>query len=247
MIKAITFDLDDTLWAVDPVIQHANRTLWEWLHVHAPAMTAQFVLEDLNEGSRLRAGILQRHPQIAHSMTQIRLRLLHECLLQSGYSDADAEVLANNAFDAFIEARHEVELFAHARSMLEKLKQQGMILGALSNGNAEVSRTGLADLFDFQFNADQVGAAKPHPLMFQKALEYLNIQPEEVVHVGDHPVNDIQAAAQLGFWTIWVNLDAGPWPGGRPADAEVTSLEHLPAAVTAIQAMKATNSQEACV
>ncbi|WP_315982217.1 hypothetical protein [Aliamphritea spongicola] len=36
MIKCITFDLDDTLWAVDPVITHANNTLYGWLDEHAP-------------------------------------------------------------------------------------------------------------------------------------------------------------------------------------------------------------------
>lgn len=235
MIKAITFDLDDTLWAVSPVIQHANRTLWDWLHTHTPLLTQHFALSDLNEGSALRAGLLQRCPEIAHSVTQIRLKLLEECLAHCGYTAVEAAELALSAFEAFIEARHEVEFFAHARSMLENLHQQGYRLGALSNGNAEVSRTGLADLFDFQFNADQVGQAKPHPLMFETALAHSGLDARQVIHVGDHPINDVKAAQQLGIWTIWVNLEAGAWPGGQPADVEVTSLEHIPAAVAAIR------------
>lgn len=244
MIKAITFDLDDTLWAVDPVIKHANRTLWDWLHAHAPLFTQRYELNDLNEGSALRAGLLQRYPEISHSVTQIRLRLLEECLVQCGYNEAEAVALSLNAFEAFIEARHEVEFFAHTRSMLENLHQQGYRLGALSNGNAEVSRTGLADLFDFQFNADQVGQAKPHPLMFETALKHSGLDARQVIHVGDHPVNDVQAAQQLHIWTIWVNLEASAWSGGQPADAEVTSLEHLPAAVEAIRAKAA---KQACL
>lgn len=235
MIRAITFDLDDTLWAVDPVITHANRTLWEWLNANAPSMTAQFVLSDLNEGSALRAELLKKYPDIAHSVTQIRLRLLEECLRQSGYDEQQSAILAHNAFEAFIAARHEVELFAHARTMLETLHSQGFVLGALSNGNAEVKRTGLADLFDFQFNADHVGQAKPHPLMFEKALALHQLSPKEVVHVGDHPVNDIQAAADLSIWTVWVNLNSSEWPSGIPeATATITSLDQLPAAITAI-------------
>ncbi|WP_235263598.1 HAD family hydrolase [Nitrincola sp. A-D6] len=156
MIKAITFDLDDTLWAVGPVIQQANRTLWDWLHAHTPLFTQRYVLDDLNEGSALRAELLQRYPDITHSVSQIRLKLLEECLTHCGYSAVEAAELSLSAFETFIEARHEVEFFAHARSMLEILHQQGYRLGALSNGNAEVSRTGLADLFDFQFNADHV-------------------------------------------------------------------------------------------
>lgn len=242
MIKAITFDLDDTLWAVGPVIQHANRTLWDWLHTHTPLLTQRYVLADLNEGSVLRAGLLQRYPEITHSVSQIRLKLLEECLTHCGYTAVEAADLAMSAFEAFIEARHEVEFFAHARSMLENLHQQGYRLGALSNGNAEVSRTGLADLFDFQFNADHVGQAKPHPLMFETALKHSGLDARQVIHIGDHPVNDVQAAQQLHIWTIWVNLEAVAWPGGEPADAEVTSLEHIPAAVAAIRS-KATKQQ----
>lgn len=234
MIKAVTFDLDDTLWAVDPVIQHANRTLWEWLHANTPAVTAEFALTDLNEGSALRAKLIEKHPEIAYSMTLVRVRLLQECLKSVGYSEQEAEVHANHAFAAFIEARHEVELFAHARTMLEALKGKGLIIGALSNGNAEVKRTGLADLFDFQFNADDVGQAKPHPLMFEKALALHQLKAEEVVHVGDHPINDIKAAADLNIKTIWVNIWKVEWPSGvEPADAEVTSLDQLAAVVEA--------------
>lgn len=232
MIKAVTFDLDDTLWAVDPVINHANRTLWEWLHANTPAVTAKFAISDLNEGSALRARLIEKHPEIAYSMTLVRVGLLKACLVDVGYSVAEAELHANHAFAAFIEARHEVELFAHARTMLEALRSKGLIIGALSNGNAEVKRTGLADLFDFQFNADDVGQAKPHPLMFEKALQLHQLNPEEVVHVGDHPINDVKAAADLKMKTVWVNIWKTQWPSDvKPADAEVTSLDQLPSVV----------------
>ena len=47
MIRCITFDLDDTLWAVDPVITQANKTMFEWLAVHAPEFTRCFQIKDL--------------------------------------------------------------------------------------------------------------------------------------------------------------------------------------------------------
>ncbi|RAU18790.1 HAD family hydrolase [Nitrincola tibetensis] len=234
MIKAVTFDLDDTLWAVDPVIEHANRTLWQWLDANAPAFTSTYSLHDLSERSPLRADLLSRYPGIAHSVTQIRLKLLEECLKSSGYSEQQSIDYARNAFEAFIHARHEVELFAHARTMLEALRDQGMMIGALSNGNAEVKRTGLADVFDFQYNADHVGQAKPHPLMFEKALHHMQLSADQVIHVGDHPINDVQAAQNIGMRTIWVNINQVPWPGGTRADFEVVSLDQIVTAVVSL-------------
>lgn len=227
-IKAVTFDLDDTLWAVDPVIERANRVLWEWLHAMAPAFTARFTPDDFVEGSPLRQQCLSRYPHLAHSVTQIRLCLLRQGLEAVGYELPDAERLAQAAFDAFLSARHEVELFAGAAAMLRSLHAQGLRLGALSNGNAEVSRTGVAQWFDFQFNADQVGSAKPHPRMFELALRQLQLPASQVVHVGDHPINDVQAATQLGMGVIWVNLQQQPWPLPDPAPPQVTALEQIP-------------------
>ncbi|WP_409524105.1 HAD family hydrolase [Nitrincola sp. MINF-07-Sa-05] len=236
MIKAITFDLDDTLWAVDPVIELANRSLWDWLTENAAQYTDRFILADLVEGSEMRRQLLERHPEISHSVTLIRLKLLEQGMLQCGYTTSEARALSSQAMEVFIEARHQVELFAHARAMLEGLHARGFILGALSNGNAEVKRTGIGDLFEFQYNADQVGQMKPHPLMFEKALEHAALQAEQVIHIGDHPVNDVEAAQQVGMWTIWVNLDGAlSWPAGqKKADAEVTSLDQVDAMVDQI-------------
>ncbi|KEA65197.1 putative FMN hydrolase [Marinobacterium lacunae] len=234
MLKCITFDLDDTLWEVDPVIRQANLTLWQWLEQNAGTFTRLHEPADLVEGSRMRAQLLAEYPEIAHSMTLVRLRLLERGLRNSGFSEQEAEALAAQAFEVFMQARHQVELFEHARSMLEALRAQGLVIGALSNGNADVSLTGLADLFDFQFNADSVGTAKPHPLMFERALEHTGLRPEQVVHIGDHPINDVQAAREVGCWTVWVNLPGQTWPEPARADETVTCLSQIPQALECI-------------
>lgn len=234
MIKCVTFDLDDTLWAVDPVIHQANRELWEWLEQNAPLFTQNHVLTDLAEGSSMRQQLLQQEPDIAHSMTQVRLRLLEQGCLSAGYSDDQARQMAAAAFDVFIRARHQVELFEHAQAMLEQLRRDGYLIGALSNGNADVGQTLIGSLFDFQYNADGVGSAKPHPGMFEKALEHTGLRPEQVVHVGDHPINDVQAARQVGMWTIWVNLPGQNWPQPARADETVSCLSAIPAVVAEI-------------
>ncbi|MCV6609726.1 MAG: HAD-IA family hydrolase [Amphritea sp.] len=231
MIKCITFDLDDTLWAVDPVISQANRTLYSWLSENAEAFVKCHQLSDFES---LKQQALQRYPEIGHSVTQIRLRQLEIGLEQAGYSKEEAEAITLQAFEVFIAARNEVEFFEHARSMLEALHSEGYRIGALSNGNADVNRVGLGDIFDFAFNADGVGTEKPHPLMFEKMLEKTGLQPDQVIHIGDNPVHDIEGANNLGIWTIWVNLNDKAWNAGERASRDVTCLSDIPQAVQEI-------------
>jgi len=231
MIKCITFDLDDTLWAVDPVIVEANNTLYHWLSEHAQLFVRCYQLSDFEH---LKQRALQTFPDIGHSVTQIRLKQLEIGLLDAGYPQDQAVALAQQAFDVFIAARNQVELFEHARAMLEQLKQDGYLIGALSNGNADVNRVGLGDIFDFALNADGVGKEKPHPLMFEQMLHSQRLRPEQVIHIGDNPHHDIVGAQNVGLWTIWVNLDNREWPEGEQADCSVTCLSDIPGRVAQI-------------
>lgn len=205
MIRCITFDLDDTLWAVNPVITQANNSLFEWLAVHAPEFTRCYQLKDL---VGLRKQVLEEQPTIAHSVSKIRIEQLRLGLLTAGYSSKDAELLTQRAFEVFIHARQQISFFEHAREMLSVLKERGYQLGALSNGNADIAKVGLSDLIDFQLKADDVGTMKPHPLMFQQMLNHTRLRPEQVIHVGDNPDHDVAGAHALGIWTILVNVVA---------------------------------------
>jgi FMN phosphatase YigB (HAD superfamily) len=106
---------------------------------------------------------------------------------------------------------------------------------ALSNGNADVQKIGIGHLFSHHLSAAGVGFAKPHPAMFQQALEKANVAPHQAVHIGDHPVQDIQAARDVGMKTIWVNWLNQPWPLDMQPDAVVTNFEDLPDAIEKIK------------
>ncbi|MFT5720898.1 MAG: 2-haloalkanoic acid dehalogenase type II [Motiliproteus sp.] len=222
-LKVISFDLDDTLWAVQPVIRHANQALYRWLGSNAPLFTAHYQPEDFDQ---LRDEVLRQQPAISHSVTAIRLAVLQQGLSHSGYDDADTERLTQAAFAVFIEARNQVEFFQHARQMLTELSVHYRLI-ALSNGNADVHRVGLGSLFEFALSADQVGQAKPHPLMFEQLLARTGVAPEQVVHVGDHPEHDVLGAQQCGLHTLWVNRARSPWLHGTAPDLEVTCLSEV--------------------
>ncbi len=227
MLKLVTFDLDDTLWAVAPVMQRANQALYAWLAEHAPRFTARYAPEDL---ALLRERILAQHPEWMHSVTAIRQGVLRLGLGEVGYPPERTEALAAQAFAVFLEARNQVELFCHAREMLADLRAHYQ-LAALSNGNADVERVGLGDYFHFALSADGVGRAKPDALMFEQALQLAGVDAVQALHVGDHPEHDIQGAQKAGLHTLWVNFSGAPWRAGEPPTLEVRSLEEVPAAV----------------
>ncbi len=229
MIKCITFDLDDTLWAVNPVVDQANHTLYEWLQQNAEAFTQLYTVRDF---PRLRSEVLAKHPEISHSVTQIRIKQLEHGLQAAGYSEAETEALALKAFEVFLEARQQVTFFEHAMGMLKELHNQGYKLGALSNGNADIQRVGLGELFDFQFSADKVGQEKPHPLMFEQMLHHVGLRPEQVIHIGDNPAHDVEGANNVGIWSIWVNLEGKTEQVA--ATRMVTCLSDIPSAIAEI-------------
>jgi putative hydrolase of the HAD superfamily len=218
-IRAVTFDLDDTLWDIWPVIERAEARLHAWLHAQYPAISAQFSALELRE---LANEIAVQRQDMAHDRTLIRKEALRLAADRVGCEDFCPE----SAFDIFLAARHEVVFFADVLPVLEGLAGRYR-LGALTNGNADIQRLGLSHLFEFAISAVEVGAAKPEPPIYQAACRLLELSPEQIVHVGDDPQNDVLGAAQVGLRTVWINRDGRAWPGGQCADAEIKTLEEL--------------------
>lgn len=99
--------------------------------------------------------------------------------------------------------------FPDASTCLSELREKGYTLALVSNSLAEntdtdLKRTGLADSFDLVLVSSEVRRRKPHPLVFQTALERLGISSEEAVFVGDDLWEDIYGAKRIGLRTILV-------------------------------------------
>jgi len=229
-VSVITFDLDNTLWDVEPVLLRAERAQQDWLLQHRPGAAEAFDHVALFE---FKKSVWKRHPHLAHHVSQMRIQMLYELQLAAGYGEADALSGAEAAFAVFLRERQRVELYAEALEVLERLAQR-YTLGALTNGNADIYKTDAAEYFDFAFLAEDIGASKPHPDMFHAALRQAGVPAEQVVHVGDDPDHDVRGAREVGMRTVWVNLKGADWPGGEPADAEVNDLQSLPQAVDRI-------------
>jgi FMN hydrolase / 5-amino-6-(5-phospho-D-ribitylamino)uracil phosphatase len=225
-VRAIAFDLDNTLWDVEPVLARAEAQLDAWLAEHCPRITESLSSADMR---RARLELAQREPHNAHDVTYLRLAALTAHAQQHGYEAH----LAQQAFAVFLAARNEVELYADVVPGLEQLARRYR-LGSLSNGNADLGCIGLDHLFAVSLNARQVGVAKPHRRCFEQLAAGLGVAPGEVLYVGDDPLLDVLAARASGCRTAWMNRRAQPWPAAlASADVTVEDLYQLAAALGA--------------
>jgi putative hydrolase of the HAD superfamily len=223
-IKLITFDLDDTLWDTAPVIVSAEATLRQWLTDHAPNLGGVPV-EHL---WAIRERVLGQEPSLKHRISALRRRVLFHALEEAGYDHAQANQLADQSFEVFLHARHQLEIFPEVHPTLEALAND-YALGVVTNGNADVRRLGLADYFKFALCAEDIGIAKPDSRLFHEALQRGQATADTAVHIGDHPGDDIAGAQQAGLRAIWFNPAGKTWEAERAPDAEIRSLKELPA------------------
>jgi len=222
-IQLITFDLDDTLWDTAPVIVSAEAVLRQWLTEHAPSLGGMPV-EHL---WAIRERVLNNEPGLRHRISALRRRVLFHALEEAGYAHQRASELADEGFEVFLHARHQLKIFPEVQPTLEILANH-YALGVVTNGNADVRRLGLADYFKFALCAEDIGIAKPDARLFQEALLRGGATAQTTVHIGDHPGDDIAGAQQAGLRAIWFNPAGKAWEADRLPDAEIRSLSELP-------------------
>ncbi len=216
-IRLITIDLDDTLWPCDPTIIAAERAHFAWVRDNAPRVALQFDQAGLREH---RIVLRKRRPDIAHDLTALRLASLRELLPAFGYP-AD---LAEQAMEHFLQHRNRVAPYADVSPLLRSLAADYCLV-SVTNGNADVERTPLRRHFHYAYRAEDVGAAKPDPALFQAALRACGGEAPEAVHLGDDPLLDVEAARRFGMRAVWVNRFGRQWPGDLPPpEVEVNDL-----------------------
>ncbi len=98
--------------------------------------------------------------------------------------------------------------FPNLTRMLEELKSNNLMLGMITNGYGQfqmdnIEALGIDKYFDAILVSEWEEIKKPDPQIFIRALEKLNISPNESIFIGDHPENDVKAAQIVGMKGIW--------------------------------------------
>ena len=231
-IRLITFDLDDTLWDVRPALEAAEAAQWSYLNVRFPALALAATPRE--QIADLRRSLLEERPELMHHISLFRQSFLERLLQHYDVPDGEAESAAREAFAAFLSQRHEVVLYANARSVLNTLGHQFQ-LGALTNGNADVRKTDIGSCFDYAWRAEEFGVSKPDPALFHAAFEEAGVSADQVIHVGDCHDNDVSGAVSAGAKAIWYSPEGGV---SETASVVVQELSELPAAIEKLTGQK---------
>jgi len=127
-------------------------------------------------------------------------------------------------------------LAAHTHPLLESLRELGLKLGLVSNAfdpgwllHHDLEQMGIAQRLDFSVFSSEFGLRKPHPAIFERALEALEVEAEHSLFVGDRLYEDVRGAAEVGMTTVqalWFRADDHP-DGAEPDHQAFTQLDVL--------------------
>ena len=205
-IKMITFDLDDTLWDNKPTITNAEIKTRKWIEDRVGTID----WGDLNDFLQLRETLIRKNKSISWDISKLRIEIFKE-KIKGHVSNNEITKLAEDAFSYFMKKRHEIELFPGVEDALNALSEKYM-LGVLTNGNADIYQLPIGKYFEFSISSFEAQDSKPNKPHFELAKSHLpNLKYSEMLHIGDHQINDIFGAHALGIKVLWFNNTKALW------------------------------------
>lgn len=203
-IQALSFDLDDTLYPNSTVIAKAELAMQQRL---AQLLPASFHNNSLYWFEQ-RKILAKADVEVRHDVSRWRLLALERGLTTQGLSLCEAGEIAELAMSAFLQARTDIQLAPEVRPLLAQLAARFPLV-AITNGNADIKKMDIADLFQFALRAGPDGRMKPYPDLFIKAAGLLQLEPKHILHIGDHVKSDVVGALNAGCQAAWLNLTPG--------------------------------------
>ena len=222
-IKLITLDLDDTVWPNKKVILSAEKSMWSFIFGKFPQIKDKIPDDGIE---KIKLKLVEEKPELKFDLTQFRKEVLKEILLKIDLDESSSIYYSNEGFNEFFKIRNKVQLYKDAKVILERLSRKTNFI-SLSNGNADLSLVGIKQFFLAAVSSKDVGSNKPSPGHFLRAIEIAKCKPEEALHIGDCPINDIGGARNCNFSTIWFNCDKRKWDDIVPCDLQARSWKEV--------------------
>jgi putative hydrolase of the HAD superfamily len=179
------------------------------------------------EARRHAVETLEKHPELDHD-EEVWVLFTEQIIRGMGGNSDRAYDCAVEMTSAW-EHAHNFDLFEDTLPTLDELRRRGLKLGLVSNTgrdlDAFVEHHGLQ--VDAVVASGTHGKIKPHPAIFQAALERLGVSPSEAAMVGDSVEDDVDGARALGMRAFLVDRD-DRYP---EIEDKLTDLRELPAAL----------------
>ncbi len=231
MLRAVLFDWGDTLmqFGYDPDFVEAGQK----------AGLEALGRDDLPEPDAITAHFRERYEPmfwLPDTLEEIEYPgLVRELLGHFGIEITDEEL------GRFLEAEHDAwdparVLGSTTHALLETLRSRGLKLGVVSNAfdpgwllHRDLEQMGIAERIDFAVFSSEVGKRKPHPEIFQRALDALDVRAAEALFVGDRLYEDVRGANEVGMTSVqavWFRADENP-EGSEPDHQAFTQMDVL--------------------
>ena len=222
-IKAIYFDLDDTLCAYWNAAKIGLRRAFEDHPEHGQSVE-RLLEEWAIQFSAFVETIGKTHWYEKYRLSGeiTRVELMRRMLEGVGvYNDELAYRISNTYY---VERHAALELFPEAMEVLEKL-HGNYPLGLITNGPADIQRQEIQSLnigkfFDHVFVEGEVGFGKPDERIFKMAEESVGCSGSSILFVGNSYKHDILPAQQFGWKTVWVRRESDVAPSSRTGKPE---------------------------
>ena len=222
-VRAISFDLDDTLYDNRPVIEHAEQ----WMVAHMRDRYLETAMYDRNWWHRLKLELQRQQPALVDDVSLCRRVLLQRGLMEGGMAEAMARQEAESVFAQFLEVRSQIAVPDTTRRILSALAQKYPLV-VITNGNVLLERLGLEGQFQHVLKAGGGFRMKPAPDLFSDMARRLQLAPQQILHVGDDVTTDVAGAVHNGYRSAWLNDVGQEWRTLRILpDVMLTRLEQL--------------------
>lgn len=214
-VKAISFDLDDTLYNNRPVMQSIEKKMVAYF-------TEKFalLLPELKEvfnrrfWAPYRQQAIKINRELSHDVVRVRYETYRLGLLAHNIPAEEAALQAQAGLDYFISLRSDFTVPKASHELLARLSKQFPLV-AISNGNVDTKALGIAHYFQHIYHAgfqtdgattesEHLLKQKPAADMFTLVCQQLNISSDELLHVGDCGYADIYGALNAGCQTAWL-------------------------------------------
>ena len=222
-VRAISFDLDDTLYDNRPVIEHAEQ----WMVAHMRDRYLETAMYDRSWWHRLKLDLHRQQPELVDDVSLCRRVLLQRGLMEGGMAEAMARQEAESVFAQFLEVRSQIAVPDTTRRILSALAQKYPLV-VITNGNVLLERLGLEGQFQHVLKAGGGFRMKPAPDLFTDMARRLQLAPQQILHVGDDVTTDVAGAVHNGYRSAWLNDVGQEWRTLRILpDVMLTRLEQL--------------------
>jgi len=195
MIKAVIFDLDGTLLNRDSSVRSFIDQQYERLKP--------------NLSHLLKENFIHRFIELDNHGYVWKDKVYQQLIEEYSIMLSPEEMLE----DYLQEFKNHCVPFEHLHSMLHNLKKQGLKLGIITNGYGQfqldnIRALGIEKDLDVILISEWESIKKPNAEIFNRALSKLGVSANESLYVGDHPINDVEAAKKVGMRAIWKRNDA---------------------------------------